>query len=224
MNELARIYKNSNLKKVWDVNYKSMVINDVIFNGLYVPYEISDCIDKHYEICLFSIDNVLIWLSSKEGIEFLNESFNLKISTYDTISSLNKESVLDIDISENKDIRAYRGFRKESKLVKSWNNKYKKMFYSFFNPLIMDYIKSSENNKEETLKELYEPIIIVVDTLICWINSPVGRCFVRDVYKVDISDGIDGMPLDMYQMGLISKEYLLKYGLSEEEIMKLPQP
>lgn len=224
MNELVRIYENSNLKKVWDINYKSMVINDVIFNGLYVPYKISDCIENHYNLCLFAIDNVLLWLTSKEGIEFLNESFHLKMPTYDTISSLNKECVLDIDISENRDIRAYRGFRKESKLVKSWNKKYKKMFYTFLNPLIIEHIKSLENNKKETLEELYEPIMIVVDTLICWINSPVGRYFIKDVYKVKIPDGIDGMPIDIYKMGLFSKSYLLKYGLSEEEIMKLPQP
>lgn len=224
MEDFITNYNESNLKKIWEYDYKTMVINDVIFNDTSVPYEIADLIDNHYYICVFSVQNAVMWLNSKEGIEFINKSFNLNIPIDKAISSLNEDFSIDIDLSINKDIRAYRGFRKESKLVKLWNNKYKKICYNFLNPLIMEHLNSLNIKKEEEIKSIYEPITIVVDTLICWINSPVGRYFIRDVYKVSVPEGIDGMPVDVYQMGLFDKEYLLDYGLTEKEITELPQP
>lgn len=224
MEDFINNYNESNLKKIWEYDYKTMVINDVIFNDTSVPYKIADCLDNNYYICVFAVQNAIIWLNSKEGIEFINQSFNLNIPIDKAISSLNENSLIDIDLSINKDIRAYRGFRKESKLVKLWNNKYKKICYNFLSPLIMEHLSTLNIHREEDIKNVYEPITIAVDTLICWINSPVGRYFIRDVYNVNVPDGIDGMPIDVYQMGLFDKEYLLDYGLTEKEIMELPQP
>lgn len=224
-NNLKESYEKSNLKNVWEEEYEKVVLNDVLFSGQNIPYEITDCLDEHYNLCLFAVKKTIQWLNSKEGIELINKSFKANISIDNAISTLGQEETpILIDISKNRDTRAYRGFRKYSFLIKLWNNEYKDKFFNYFYPLAKEYLNSLENTKNESIEELYEPMIITIDTLICWLNSPVGRYFVKEAYNVKIPDGLDGMFLEAYQQGIFSKDYLLEYGLSEEEIEKLPQP
>lgn len=86
----------------------------------------------------------------------------------------------------NKDMSQYREGRKESKVVNTWLNEYKQMI---MNEIIYRH-SNPETVSESTLDAIYngspETAEIVADTIIGWLNSPVGREFIQHAFHVSI--------------------------------------
>lgn len=84
-----------------------------------------------------------------------------------------------------KDMSHYRDGRKESKVVDTWLNEYKQM--------VMNEIIYRQSNPEsvpsEILDRLYEShdvSEIVADSIIGWLNSPVGRTFISKAFSIEV--------------------------------------
>jgi hypothetical protein len=91
-----------------------------------------------------------------------------------------------------KDMSQYRENRVDSDIVQNWINNYKNMvlediIFRFRQPNIYDERWLSE------VREHPECAEIAIDTLIGWLNSPVGRTFIRESFNVPIPDGEDGL-------------------------------
>ena len=86
----------------------------------------------------------------------------------------------------NRDMFRYREGREESRLVKVWQKNYKKSV--FIDNIILCY-SSNKEGKEDEVKQLREHSYvaeIAVDTIIGWLNSPVGRMFLSEALDVSI--------------------------------------
>ena len=85
-----------------------------------------------------------------------------------------------------KDMSFYREGRMESKVVRTWLQEYKQM--------VMNEIIYRQSNptavSSDTLSAIYngspQTAEIVADTIVGWLNSPVGREFVSQAFNVDI--------------------------------------
>ena len=85
-----------------------------------------------------------------------------------------------------KDMSLYREGRLQSDVMQTWLNSYKMQ--------IMQHIIYRSTNPETVSEEVYnavhngspETAEIVADTIIGWLNTHVGRCFIRDAFTVDI--------------------------------------
>lgn len=92
----------------------------------------------------------------------------------------------------NKDMSQYRENRVDSKVVKTWLGEYKQ---SILNSIIFRY-ENYESFNDDWLAEVNrnpECAEIVADTLIGWLNSPVGRSFISKSFDVKIPIGDDGV-------------------------------
>lgn len=86
----------------------------------------------------------------------------------------------------NRDMFAYRDGRAESGLVKLWHDKYKESI--FMDDIILCY-RHNHEGKEAILKGLRQnegAVEVAVDTLIGWLNSPVGRSFLSEGLGIKI--------------------------------------
>lgn len=92
----------------------------------------------------------------------------------------------------NKDMSQYRKNRADSEVVKNWINDYKQSIMS--SVLFRDY-NSDTFNKEwlEIVRNNPECAEVVADTIIGWLNSPVGRSFISKSFNVKIPIGNDGI-------------------------------
>ena len=85
-----------------------------------------------------------------------------------------------------KDMSFYREGRMESKVVRTWLQEYKQM--------VMNEIIYRQSNptavSSDTLSAIYngspQTAEIVADTIVGWLNSPVGREFISQAFNVDI--------------------------------------
>jgi len=92
----------------------------------------------------------------------------------------------------NKDMSQYRENRKESKVVQTWLNEYKQ---SIMDSVIFRYYEDNPYSDEWTsiVNKNPECAEIVADTIIGWLNSPVGRSFIRESFDIKIPTGNDGI-------------------------------
>ena len=92
----------------------------------------------------------------------------------------------------NKDMSQYRANRKSSKIVKTWLNKYKQQTLEH---VIFRHFQSNSFNEEWLDIVNSNPMCaeIVADTIIGWLNSPVGRSFLKESFDVNIPCGNDGI-------------------------------
>ena len=113
----------------------------------------------------------------------------------------------------NKDLRKEREFRKNSNIVKCWGE-YKN---NFINNVLLD-------NEEEICDKMCENMDVVettVDTLIGWLNTPVGREYLKKALGDNILFTADGLWENFYNENLHTDKLLMDYGFEEEEIIKL---
>jgi len=102
----------------------------------------------------------------------------------------------------NKDMSQYRANRKSSKVVRTWLNKYKQQTLEH---VIFRHYRSDSSNEEFVNIVNNNPgcAEIVADTIIGWLNSPVGRVFLKESFDVNIpcgNDGIDeGEVINLYE-------------------------
>lgn len=91
-----------------------------------------------------------------------------------------------------KDLSQYRANRVESGVVKTWLGDYKQMV---MNDVVFKEPSNSAFNQEwlDKVNDNSEVAEIVADTIIGWLNSPVGRQFVSTAFGVDIPQGNDGV-------------------------------
>lgn len=86
----------------------------------------------------------------------------------------------------NLDMSQYRDGRKESKVVNTWLTEYKQMV---MNEIIYRH-SNPKSVSSETLDAVYNgspsTAEIVADTIIGWLNSPVGREFIQQSFNVEI--------------------------------------
>lgn len=87
---------------------------------------------------------------------------------------------------ECKDMSLYRNGRIESQVVQTWLNNYKRT--------TLQHVIFRQSNPETVSQEVWDAVHkgspetaeIVADTIIGWLNTHVGRCFLRDAFKIDI--------------------------------------
>lgn len=91
-----------------------------------------------------------------------------------------------LDFTPYKDMSKYRDGREQSRVAQTWLNKYKQM--------TMGNIIYRESNPDSVSEATLEAVRlgsertaeIVADSIIGWLNSPVGRAFISEAYGVDI--------------------------------------
>lgn len=85
-----------------------------------------------------------------------------------------------------KDLGQYRQGRLDSQVIKTWNKSYKQMV---LNHIVLKQSSSDSVINKEHLKKVQENsevAEIVADTVIGWLNSHVGRCFIRDAFGIEV--------------------------------------
>jgi len=92
----------------------------------------------------------------------------------------------------NKDMSQYRANRSSSKVVQTWLNKYKQQTLEH---VIFRHYRYDSSNEEfvNIVNDNLECAEIVADTIIGWLNSPVGRSFLKESFDVNIPCGNDGI-------------------------------
>lgn len=92
----------------------------------------------------------------------------------------------------NKDLSQYRANRTDSNVVQTWLNEYKQMV---MNDVVFKGATNTAFNQEWLDKVNGNPEVaeIVADTVIGWLNSPVGRQFISTAFGVNIPQGNDGI-------------------------------
>ena len=102
----------------------------------------------------------------------------------------------------NKDMSQYRANRTSSKVVQTWLSKYKQQTLEH---VIFRHYRYDSSNEEyvNIVNNNPECAEIVADTLIGWLNSPVGRVFLKESFDINIpcgNDGIDeGEVINLYE-------------------------
>ncbi|RXZ78000.1 hypothetical protein EBB07_28485 [Paenibacillaceae bacterium] len=91
-----------------------------------------------------------------------------------------------MEFSSCKDMSLYRKGRLESDVMQTWLTKYKHQ--------IMQHVIYRTTNPDTVSDEVWNAIHkgtpetaeIVADTIIGWLNTHVGRCFIQDAFGVGI--------------------------------------
>jgi len=106
----------------------------------------------------------------------------------------------------NKDMSQYRANRTSSKVVQTWLNKYKQQTLEH---VIFRHYHSDSFNEEwcDIVNNNPECAEIVADTIIGWLNSPVGRVFLKESFDVNIPCGNDGIDEGENLMEIYEKTY-----------------
>lgn len=135
------------------------------------------------EIASVVTNYTVSWLDSDNGRRFLQEVFDVDIKLVE----------VPVELSENgkKMFKEILGKDAEtsvrSKIAKVWNDEYRET-------VLTNVIFRVDNSEELISKSVYEAVNygsnetaeIVADTVIGWLNSGVGRSFVRDAFEVEI--------------------------------------
>lgn len=91
-----------------------------------------------------------------------------------------------MEVTTCKDMSKYREGRLESDVMQTWLKNYKDQ--------IMQHVIYRHSNFDSVSSEVWDAIHkgspetaeIVTDTVIGWLNTHVGRCFIRDAFNVNI--------------------------------------
>lgn len=91
-----------------------------------------------------------------------------------------------------KDLSQNRANRMDSNLVQTWLGEYKQMV---MNDVVFKESSYTAFNQEwlDKVNDNPEVAEVVADTLIGWLNSPVGRGFIAKSFGVNIPQGDDGI-------------------------------
>lgn len=87
-----------------------------------------------------------------------------------------------------RDMNKHRAGRIDSRVVNTWMEKYREMLlynYNLFSYRLMEHQQSSPKDVK-ILRESPEAVEIAVDTIIGWLNSPVGRTFIEEAFGVEL--------------------------------------
>lgn len=126
----------------------------------------------------------ILWLESDAGREFIGKAFDIETPALKRVpAELSEQGKKAFKEILNKDPEQ----ATVSQLSRVWEEDHRQ---NVMNNVIFRTDANRESISEETWKKVNfgspETAEIVADTVIGWLNSPVGRTFVRDAFEVNI--------------------------------------
>lgn len=188
MSKFRKGREQSRVAQTWLQSYKPKFMNDLvgkdtpaeeIVSKLLWGFNIGHASDLAETVALYTIN----WLDSKVGRTFLSEVYSI-----DVPSEAKK-----VPMSESAKVAFETMFEKsapetvaDANVLNVWNGEYSQQ--------TMNHVIYRYDNHDTVSKEVYnavnqgssETAEIVADTLIGWLNSHVGRCFVRKAFEIEI--------------------------------------
>jgi hypothetical protein len=161
---------------------KDTPVEEIVTKMLW-GFNIGNSADIADVVAIYTIN----WLDSDTGRKFISEAFEIEYPERKFIPSIMTEE-------RRKDIHETMGILIPvdaglPKVMHIWDGNYKDQ--------TMEHVIYRHQNKEGISQEVYyavndgspETAEIVADSLIGWLNTHIGRCFVRDAFEVDIPTG-----------------------------------